>query len=102
MNIIIKEEIGNNPVGYAHAQLLLDKLSFIKDDKYVLSSNNFILDFNGVGVISSPFFNGSIGILLKDLPIEEILRKVKIINMPDYAKYILNTVIKNALEYYNE
>jgi hypothetical protein len=102
ININVMEDIGVNVVNYSSAQLLLDKISRKENEKYILSSNDIIIDFDGVGVISSPFFNGSLGYLLKDISIEELMSTVKIKNIPDYARDILNSVIQNSIDYYKD
>ena len=67
----------------------------------ILSKNQPIeLDFNQVELYASPFFNASVGLLLKDISIEELLRLMKIEHINDVGKDLLNHVIDNALEYY--
>ena len=101
ININVREDIGFNVVSYSAAQLLLDRISIKVNEKYILSSDDITIDFDGVGVISSPFFNGSLGYLLKDISIEELMNAVKIKYIPDYARDILNSVIQNSIDYYH-
>lgn len=62
------------------------------------------LSFEGLEVISSPFFNASISYLLKDYSIKEVLEIIKIdkTTLPEYALQILNISIDNALSLYNK
>lgn len=60
-----------------------------------------ILDFAGVQMIASPFFNAAVGLLLRDLSTEDLNRCLKITNLPLYARPILKHVISNAKDYYS-
>jgi hypothetical protein len=71
------------------------KSSFEKEDQITL-------DFNDTKLITSHFFNASISYLIKDYDIKEIQKKLDIINIPDYAKRLLNISIGNAIEVYKK
>jgi hypothetical protein len=87
----------NNAVSYDQSEILYDLLKENFENEECIT-----IDFENITVVSSPFFNGSIGLLLKDIKIEELQKKIKIVNISDDAKSILNIVIKNALEYYEK
>ena len=59
------------------------------------------LDFEKVEIFASPFFNSSIGVLLKDSTIDELLSNLKIVNLEGNGKNLLNHVISNALRFYS-
>jgi len=59
------------------------------------------LDFHGVGVFASPFFNGAIGRLLEDIKPEDLNRLLKISNLNDVGYTVLRRVIENSKEYYS-
>jgi STAS-like domain of unknown function (DUF4325) len=59
------------------------------------------LDFSGVVLFASPFFNSSIGFLLKDLTIEELQERLVFKDLSDVGRSLLNLVIGNAIKYYS-
>ena len=58
------------------------------------------LDFTGVAVFASPFFNSSIGRLFADISREQLSKLLKIHNLNNVGQIVLNRVIKNSEEYY--
>lgn len=99
MYINICKEINNKyAVSMDSGALLYEKLN-----KYFKESNDkIVVDFEGLSVISSPFFNASISRLLKDYEIKEVASRLDLKNLPDYARNILNISIGNALEHYKK
>ena len=93
--IKILNMIGENAVSYNSAEILYDNLVSIIDDSYPIE-----LDFNGVKIITSQFFNGSIGRLLGKVSIIDLKNKIKISNLNEFNTNTLNVVIGNALEFY--
>lgn len=66
------------------------------------SSEKIELDFSGIDVFASPFFNASIGALLKDKNIKTLQSKLIFEGIPDHGKRLLNLVIGNALKFYSD
>ena len=66
------------------------------------SSEKIALDFSGVEVFASPFFNASIGALLKDRDINELQGKLVFQSMSEHGKRLLNLVIANAIRFYSD
>ncbi|WP_353171839.1 STAS-like domain-containing protein [Acinetobacter rudis] len=62
------------------------------------TQEDIVLDFNGVVYFASPFFNASIGRLLKDLSIDDLLQKVQMKHLDPVGKNLLNLSIANALK----
>ncbi|WP_232923931.1 STAS-like domain-containing protein [Pseudomonas syringae] len=60
------------------------------------------LDFKGVDIFASPFFNASIGALLKDKDIKALQQKLVFEGISDHGKRLLNLVIGNALKFYSD
>jgi hypothetical protein len=60
------------------------------------------LDFTGVSVFASPFFNAAIGRLLKDLNPEDLNRLLKVSNLAPVGMETLKLVIKNSARYYRD
>jgi hypothetical protein len=67
----------------------------------LLNNESVEIDFDGVSLYASPFFNASVGILLKDVKIDMLTKNMRIINCNDVGISLLNTVIQNAISYYN-
>ena len=60
------------------------------------------LDFEGVGVFASPFFNAAFGQLLKDLPGDDLNRLITIDNLNPVGMSVLKRVIENSKKYYSD
>lgn len=60
------------------------------------------LDFAGVGVFASPFFNAAFGRLLKDFTPEDLNRLLKVSNLTSVGRDTLKLVIKNSTQYYRD
>lgn len=58
------------------------------------------LDFAGVRVFASPFFNAAIGRLVEDLDAANLNRLLTVVNLAPDGRKILDRVIENAREYY--
>lgn len=58
------------------------------------------LDFDGVEVFASPFFNAGIGRLLGDLTADTLNALLKFEHLSDFGARVLRRVIENAKEYY--
>jgi hypothetical protein len=95
--INIKQYIGENCITTDDGQMLYD----IVHPR--LKAGNFVeLDFTGVKVCISPFFNFGIGQLLKDLSAEQLNRLLKISGLHDPGRKALKVVIENSKQYYSE
>ena len=58
------------------------------------------VDFAGVGVFASTFFNAAFGRLLKDLTSEMLNRLLQVTNITPDGLAVLRRVIENSKEYY--
>ncbi|EHD0100673.1 STAS-like domain-containing protein [Vibrio vulnificus] len=88
--------VGKNAISMQSGTKLHDAIAH-----ELLSGGKVEIDFTGVSLFASPFFNASVGVLLKDLSIEELMDRMKIINCSEVGLGLLNTVIQNALNYYS-
>ena len=59
------------------------------------------LDFKGVEVFASPFFNQAIGKLLEGITAETLNKLLKIVNIPSQGLETLSKVINNSKKYYS-
>ncbi|XLX41864.1 STAS-like domain-containing protein [Ectopseudomonas mendocina] len=90
--INILELTGKNAISMQNGEKLYAALH-----KKLESGESIIVNFEGVALFASPFFNASIGLLLKDIPIENLQKQLSIINLSDVGRDLLNHVISNAL-----
>ena len=58
------------------------------------------MDFSGVEIFASPFFNTAMGQLLRDISVDDLQRLVVISNLTEDGVSVLNRVIENAKDYY--
>lgn len=78
-----------------------DKLyQFLKPELETGDGNVIFLDFKDITMYATPFFNASIGYLLKDIELIILQKRLKFNNMSEIGRYTLNKVIENALHYY--
>lgn len=68
----------------------------------LLSDQSVELDFSGVNVFASAFFNFAIGQLLKDLSSDSLNELLKITNLTPNGYSVLNRVVDNAKHYYSD
>jgi len=59
------------------------------------------LDFAGVDIFASPFFNAAIGRLYADISGDELALLLKVLNVTQDGLYVLARVIENSREYYS-
>jgi hypothetical protein len=66
----------------------------------ILKGNRVDIDFSGVKIFASPFFNAAIGQLLMDLQPEQLHAKLHFIGLSQHGDHVLRRVIENAKKYY--
>jgi STAS-like domain of unknown function (DUF4325) len=95
LRITVKDVTGFNCItmeqGEKIYQLLIDAL---REKKYVE------LDFEGIGIFASPFFNVAIGKLLKDYTSDVLNEYLKFINLNPTGREVLKLSIKNSQQYF--
>lgn len=95
MNLKIKEIIGPRCIIREDGQKIYDVIhSPLKQGKTIS------LDFEGVTQFASPFFNFAIGQLLKDIKKENLDQLLKIENISETGKQVIDRVIENAAQYH--
>lgn len=60
------------------------------------------LDFTGVLVCASPFFNAAIGQLLRDFSAEQLNEHLRLTHLSAQASALLTRVIQNSRQYYSD
>lgn len=78
-----------------------DKIYVILREK-IINGEQVTLDFDGVTLFASPFFNSAIGRLLQDNEISKLQQQLKFEHLDEIGRNLLNLVIRNAINYYNK
>lgn len=97
MKIIAKDLVGSNAISMQSGQILYEKIS-----KPLLAGEVIEIDFKDVELFASPFFNASIGFLIKDIKVSELQKQLKLTNISEVGRQLLNHVISNAIKYYEK
>lgn len=69
--------------------------------QHLLDGQLVELDFAGVDIFASPFFNYAVGQLVKDISPTELNRLLKISNLNPVGRNVLQRVIENSKQYYS-
>lgn len=89
--------VGENAISMQSGTNLYEQMyGFLK------SGEKIELDFASVQLFASPFFNASIGLLLKDFDVDVLQSQLKIVNLDKVGLQLLNHVITNAIKYYDK
>jgi STAS-like domain of unknown function (DUF4325) len=95
MNFKIIEIVGEFALSSSCGQQLYDLIFPL-----LKSSNAVELDFSGVNVVASAFFNVAIGQLLQDFDADDLNHRLRIVNIDPNAESVLRHVLTNAKLYY--
>lgn len=68
----------------------------------LLAGKTIQLNFEGVEIYASPFFNAAIGRLLKDIKKEVIDENLKLVNIKQVGQETFELVKSNSSQYYND
>ncbi|CAK3063611.1 MULTISPECIES: STAS-like domain-containing protein [Vibrio] len=96
LNVKVFDLVGKNAISMQSGTKLNNAISSALIEGQIVE-----IDFSGVSLFASPFFNASVGVLLKDMTIEQLMERMKIVNCNDIGLSLLNTVIQNAIHYYS-
>lgn len=94
--ILVKDLIGQNAITLEDGKIIFNLIHGSLSRGEVVE-----LDFNGVEVFASPFFNAGVGRLLNDLTNEVLNNQLKFEHLSDFGSRVLRRVIENAKEYYS-
>jgi hypothetical protein len=97
MKYKIKDLIGENCITLDDGQKVYDLIH-----PELLAGYPVEVDFAGVEVFASPFFNAAFGYLLKDLATEDLNRLLKVSNLTPVGREVLQLVIQNSAQYYSD
>jgi hypothetical protein len=97
MKIDVKSISGQNAVSSHHGDILYQQiLSAINRDEVAE------LDFDGVEIFSTPFFNLAVARLLQDRSSSYLNDRVKFLNLSPVGFSTLRRVIANAKDHYSQ
>lgn len=97
MKILIKDEIGSRCIVKEDGQKIFDEIQ-----ETLKNGETVILDFSGVNQFASPFFNFSIGQLLKEVSEEKLRKFLKVENLNETGTQVIERVIENASKYHGD
>jgi hypothetical protein len=95
MKCLVRETTGEDAITMDDGQGVHDR---IKPE--LTAGREVELDFDGVAVFASPFFNAAIGQLLKELEPATLNRLLRVENLNPLGHDILRRVIENSKRYY--
>lgn len=93
--VIVRDLIGQNAVTLDDGKKIYDLIH-----TSLVHGNKVELDFNGVEIFASPFFNAGVGRLLDDLQPETLNSHLRFEHLSEIGSRVLRRVIVNAKEYY--
>jgi len=96
MRIQVRDVVGENAMTLDDGRAIFQNIH-----EPLLHGRDIELDFEGVKVFASPFFNAGIGALLADMRAEDLNSHLKIIHISDSGGRVLRRVIENAKDYYS-
>lgn len=76
-----------------------DKINMIINE-FLSRSENVILDFQGISIITTAFLNAAIGQLYKDYSSEELAKRLSLCNVKDIDLPLFKKVTDRAKEYF--
>jgi hypothetical protein len=97
MKFLIVEIIGKTAISRESGQKVKDVI-----DPVIASGEQICLDFEGVNIYASPFFNAAIATYLGDMDVNKMKEKFSFINLTNVGRSLLNQVIHNAIEFYSK
>jgi len=95
MKISVKDIAGANCITLGDGQTLFSEIV-----PALKSGNTVELDFAGVRVFASPFFNAAIGQLLREFNVETLNEKLKVSNLPPNGIETFKKVVENSRDFY--
>lgn len=97
MKLEIRTLVGKNCMTREDGQAVYDRIY-----PELVAKRPVELDFAGVEIFASPFFNFAIGQLLRDIDPNDLNNLLKISNLNPIGRPILKRVIENSKKYYSD
>jgi len=96
MHLSVRDTIGRNAITLRDGQAIFEIVS-----PRLTNGETVYLDFDGVEVFASPFFNAAIGQLLGILSPTALNSLLRMTNLSDLGTRTVRSVIENAKEYFS-
>ncbi len=96
MNIVVRDLVGENAITLEDGAKIYENIF-----PALKSEEKVIIDFIGVKVFASPFFNAAIGKLLKDFTPDALNRLISFLNLNSVGSDIIKRVIDNSKQFYS-
>lgn len=97
MTIKIHDLIGENCITLDDGEIVYSLIVSELDE-----NSNIKLDFTGVRIYASPFFNGAVGKLLGKYPPDELNKRLTFHGLSEHGDQVLRRVTQNARRYYSD
>ena len=91
MKISISERFGRAAVDYDDGQLLLEEAR-----PEIAAGKTVELDFEGVTIYASPFFNGSVAVLVREFSSQDLRALLKLEHLTPDGRRVARRSIDNA------
>jgi len=96
MTVKVHDIVGENAITLEDGQAVYDLIA-----PKLASGQQVAVDFRGVQVFASPFFNAAFGQLLRDAKAADLNRLLTISHLIPTGLDVLRRVIENAKQYYS-
>ncbi|AZE47722.1 hypothetical protein C4K04_2038 [Pseudomonas chlororaphis] len=93
--IKVFELTGRNAISMQNGEKLYNALH-----SKLMDGQKIEINFEKVNLFASPFFNASIGLLLKDIEVGNLQKQLSVTDLSDVGRDLLNHVISNAITFY--
>jgi len=92
----IKDIVGENAVTQEDGQKIYDRII-----PALGSDQSVELDFEGVKIFASPFFNAAVGQLIREIKVDDLNRLLRVKELSPLGQEVLRRVIENAKQYFS-
>lgn len=97
MEFKVQDIVGDNCITREDGQKVYDLIFPLLEGKNVVT-----LDFENIGVFTSPFLNTAIGPLFKDFSRDELRHQLLFVNINSVGRNLMKIVIENSSKYFQD
>lgn len=97
MKLDVRDRIGEYAITLEDGQLIYELIH-----PELAAGHRVDLDFSGVEIFASPFFNAAFGQLVKDVSSDDLNRLLNIKGLVPEGASVLRRVIQNSKRYYED
>lgn len=92
LEVNLHDKLGDYAVSYESARTIYPLI-----EKSLNANQDVALDFKNLKVVTSQFFNGTIALAASKHGIDKVQKHIKVLNIPDESKRLLNYCIHSAI-----